>query len=211
MTKHLLLLASAGLASALAGCMGTENRGLESVHQPVVDRDDYALDLRTDGGSLARGEQARLAGWFDAMRLGYGDRVSVAVPEGSGSGANAEVGGVVAGYGLLLADQAPVTASTVGSGTVRVVVSRMRASVRGCPDWSRDATIDFENHTSSNYGCAINRNLAAMVADPGDLVRGQAGSTSADPAVSTKAIQVYRKAVPTGAGGVKAESAGGGK
>ena len=70
MTKSMALLVSAGLTLALAGCGGTRNRGLESVHQPVVDRADYALDLATSGGGLARGEQERLIGWFGKRFLG---------------------------------------------------------------------------------------------------------------------------------------------
>lgn len=203
-------LLSAALALSLGGCLGTKNRGVESVHQPVVERTDYALDLRAEGGGLAGGEQARLAGWLDAMRLGYGDRVSVD-DGGLNPGARAEVGGVVAGYGLLLADEAPMSAAPVQPGAVRVVVSRMRASVPGCPDWSRDSSVELEAHASSNFGCAINANLAAMAANPGDLVRGSNGTIVGDPAVSTKAIQTYRKAANTGAGGLKAESAGGAK
>ncbi|MGN6620411.1 MAG: pilus assembly protein CpaD, partial [Sphingomonas sp.] len=37
----------------LAGCGGTVNRGLESVHQPVVSRSDYAFDVNTGGDGLA--------------------------------------------------------------------------------------------------------------------------------------------------------------
>lgn len=202
MTTAKTLLSSAALALTLAGCMGTHNRGMESVHQPVVERADYAIDLAATGSGLASGEAARLAGWFDAMRLGYGDRVSVDDPAGRAYSARAEVGGVVAGYGLLLADEAPVTTGTSVPGTVRVVVSRMRADVPGCPDWSRNPSQDFEAHTSSNYGCAVNSNLAAMVADPADLVRGRSGSGVNDPAVSSKAIESYRKGPTTGAQGL---------
>ncbi|PAX09463.1 CpaD family pilus assembly protein [Sphingomonas lenta] len=183
-------LASAALL--LAGCMGTQNRGLESVHQPVVQRSDYLLDLRAAGQGLAQGEQARLAGWFDALRLGYGDRVTVDDPSGTAPGARAEVAGVVEGYGLLLAGDAPVTPAPVAPGTVRVVVSRARASVPGCPDWSRDVTQNNDNHTSSGFGCATNANFAAMVANPVDLVNGRDGAESADPAISGRAINGYR-------------------
>lgn len=195
-------LASAGLVALLGGCMGTENRGLESVHQPVVDRTDYALDLRTAGDGLAAGEPGRLAGWFDALRLGYGDRVAVADSGGRAYGARAEVGGVVAGYGLLVSAEPAADLAPIAPGTVRVVVSRARASVPGCPDWSRDSANDLEQHTSSNYGCAGNVNLAAMIADPADLLRGRDGSVATDPVLSGKAIQAYRKAPGTGAGGL---------
>lgn len=211
MTKRITLIAGAGLALALPGCMGTDNRGMESVHQPVVDRAEYALDLRTEGDSLAPGEPGRLAGWFDAVRLGYGDRVQVDDPDGRSYGARAEVGGVAAGYGLLLADGAPLGTAPVAPGTVRVVVSRMRAAVPGCPDWSRNSSLDFSSHTSSNFGCANNTNLASMVASPADLVRGRNSDGGSDPAVSFKAIDTYRKAPATGAGGIKAETTGGKK
>lgn len=209
MTTTKTLLASVGLLLGLAGCMGTQNRGVESVHQPVVERNEYAIDLQTARGGLASGEPGRLAGWFDAMRLGYGDRIAVDDPGNAGALARAEVGGVVAGYGLILSDEEPVTAAPVAPGTVRVVVSRARASVPGCPDWSRDASIDFDQHTSSNYGCAANANLAAMAADPADLIRGQSATGVNDPRVVSKAVDVYRKRTPTGVDGFRSEKAGG--
>ena len=203
------ILAPLASVLLLAGCMGTENRSLESVHQPVVSRSDYALDLGVSGGALAPGEERRLAGWMTTMRLAYGDRVAIDDPAGEGLRAHDAVAAVVAGYGLLLSDDAPVTPAAVTPGTIRVVVSRMRAAVPRCPDWSRDSTNEFESNTSSNYGCAVNRNLAAMVANPADLVRGAPGTETTDAAVSYKAIDTYRKKAPTGASGLAAASTGG--
>lgn len=210
MTKHLLLLTALAPAMLIAGCMGTQNRGLESVHQPVVSRADYAIDLAVRGGSLAAGERQRLTGWFNAMQLSFGDHIAIDDPAYEAPGARSDVAGVVGGYGLLLADEAAVATAPVAPGTIRVVVSRMRASVPGCPDWSRDSSHEFDSNSSSNFGCATNANLAAMVARPGDLVRGQQGTGMLDNAMSTKAIDAYRKAQPTGNGNtVKSESAKG--
>ncbi len=212
MTKRSTLLAAlAAPALLLGGCMGTENRGLESVHQPVVANHDYALDVATAGGRLAAGENRRLAGWMNTMHLGFGDRVAIdaGAEGGYATGpARDQVAGIVASYGLLLSEDTPVTNAPVTPGTLRVVVSRMRAGVPGCPDWSRNASNEFDANTSSNYGCATNTNLAAMIARPGDLVRGADPDALADPAVNTKAIEAYRKMAPTGAGGLG--SAGGG-
>ena len=47
---------------------------------------------------------------------------------------------------------------------------------------------------------------AAMVADPLDLISGRDPGTATDPAVSSKAIDAYRAAPPTGARGIKTES-----
>jgi pilus assembly protein CpaD len=199
MLSRSLLLPALAPALLIAGCMGTQNRGLESVHQPVVSRQDYAFDLRTAGDGLAAGEAARLDGWLQAMKLRYGDRVTVDDPAG-GRGVRDDIVPVIARYGLVLGADRPVTAAPVAPGTARVVVSRMQASVPGCPDWSRNASQEFDSNTSSNFGCATNASLAAMIANPEDLVHGEAVGIT-DPARSTKAIEAFRKAAPSGAGG----------
>ncbi|WP_326525875.1 CpaD family pilus assembly protein [Sphingomonas sp.] len=193
------------VAATLAGC-GTPNRGLESVHQPVVERNDYALDVAAAGDGLAPGEAQRLAGWMASLRLGYGDRLSIDANTGGDAGVRDDVAALAARYGMLVSEDAPITVGQVAPGTARVIVSRMRASVPSCPDFSRNTGIELEGNTTSNFGCAINSNLAAMVARPEDLVRGQPGAPSSDPAVSFKAIDTLRKAPTTGAGGLKSES-----
>ncbi|AXJ94685.1 MULTISPECIES: CpaD family pilus assembly lipoprotein [unclassified Sphingomonas] len=201
MLRHILLASLAAPALLVGGCMGTQNRGVESVHQPVVDRASYALDLATRGGMLAPGEDYRLAGWMQGMHVGFGDRIAIDDPGDAAPGAHEQVAGVVARYGLLLSTDTPVTAAPVAPGVVRVVVSRMRAGVPGCPDWSRDSSTELDQHTSSNYGCAVNANLAAMVARPEDLVHGVDAGSVVDPALTSKAIDNYRKRPATGATG----------
>ena len=209
MTMRLLLLGSLAPALLLGGCMGTENRGLESVHQPVVTRSDYALDLVTAGSALAPGEQRRLVGWMAALHVGYGDHVAIDDAGAPAQQVHEQVGAVIARYGLLLGDDAPVSAAPVTPGTVRIIISRMKASVPGCPDWSRDEAHEFNSNTSSNYGCATNASLAAMIARPEDLVHGRSSDETSDAAESGKAITAFRKASPSGAAGIKAESTGG--
>jgi type IV pilus biogenesis protein CpaD/CtpE len=43
-----------------------------------------------------------------------------------------------------------------------------------CPDWSRPGAAHPANLPTSNFGCATTVNLIRMMADPRDLVRGQA-------------------------------------
>lgn len=203
-----LLLAPALLLSAC----GTYNGGVESVYQPVVERNDYVFDVRTAGYALAPGEAQRLAGWLESMGLRYGDRISIDDGgNGNAEGARGAIADETNRYGLMLSDQAPVTVGQIAPGTVRVVVTRTTASVPNCPDYSRQYTPDWSQSTSSNYGCATNSNLAAMVADPADLVRGASGSPVTDPMTGSKAIRALRGARPTGGGGteVKSDSAGG--
>ena len=207
-TLRIMTLASAALA--LSSC-GTRNPGLESVHQPIVERGDYAFDVAADGEGLAAGETQRLAGWMASMRLGYGDRVAIDGNTANDGAVRDAIAAEAARYGLLVSDDVPVPTGAIAPGTARVIVSRMRASVPSCPDYTRVSGIEFEGNTNSNHGCGVNSNLAAMVAKPEDLVRGQPGASTSDAAVSFKAIEQLRKGPTTGAGGgLKAEVTKGG-
>ncbi|HSM53633.1 MAG TPA: CpaD family pilus assembly lipoprotein, partial [Erythrobacter sp.] len=73
------LALSLGLALSACGGMPT-NKSLYSVKQPVVERTSYTFDVKTSESGLTISEQQRLEGWFDAMELGYGDRVSIDDP-----------------------------------------------------------------------------------------------------------------------------------
>lgn len=201
---------AASLALALGACGGInmDNRSLYSVKQPVVERSNYVLDLNTTDEGLPVSEQQRLADWFEGMELRYGDRISV--DDGSyGLAVRDDVAAIAARYGLLVAEGAPVTAGQTGPGQARVIITRTMASVPGCPDWSHTIESNGGNSTNPNFGCAINSNLAAMVANPEDLIEGQKGTGETVVTTSTKAIQTYREQAPTGASGLPEVSTGG--
>jgi pilus assembly protein CpaD len=208
--RTILFAALAAPALMLGGC-GTLNRGVDSIKQPVVTRTDYVFDAQSTTGGLAPGEADRVAGWLASMKLRYGDQVAVDDPNPYGSQARAEIAAIVSSYGLRLADRAPITNAPMAAGMVRVVLSRASATVPGCPDFTRSGSSEFEGSSTSNFGCASNASLAAMVANPLDLVRGQPGAETADPITSARAINTYRRAAPTGGGGTttKSESTGG--
>lgn len=206
LTAPLALLAMLALPFAAAEA-GRYNRGVESAHQPIVQRHDYVIDVA--GNGLDPVAASRVRQWFDAIGLDYGDRVSIDLSAGS-AGSNRDIAGIVADYGLFVSNGAPVTQGAIAPGNVRIVVSRSTASVPGCPDYSQISQPNFTGASSSNYGCGINSTLAAMVANPEDLVRGQeARGSNADTA--TKAIKVWRNADPTAKNGLKLESTKGGQ
>ncbi len=207
-TQTLTTLIALGIS--LSACGGTGGRGLESVHQPVVARADYAFDVSTAASGLAAGDAARLSGWFDALQLGYGDKVSVDLGSNYNDGeARGAIASIAARYGLLLEDIPPALSGDVAPGGARVIVSRLKASVPSCPNWKGTSDPNFGNKTSPNYGCATNTNLAAMIANPEDLVRGVAGNGSGDAASAAKGVNLYRTQKPTGEGGLKAATPGG--
>ena len=199
-SKSAILLA----AAMLTGCAGytthdLPDRGVASVNVPVLTRADFVFDAAAPDGSLASGEAARLNAWFAGLDLGYGDSIYVDGPYG----ARSEVAQVAGNYGLLVSPSAPVTGGPVGPGNARVIVSRMRATVPNCPNWSVPAQPSADNRAMSNFGCAVNSNLAAMVANPQDLVYGREGSGVGDSLTASKAIGSYRKAEPTGTKGLQ--------
>ena len=192
------------LASAVASCATPDNgpadRGLSSVNEPVLSRATFALDLAAPRGALTPEESARLDGWFRGLELGYGD--SIYVDGAYSDEARVQVAEVAGRYGMLVLPAAPVTAGMVPAGTVRVVVSRNRAEVPGCPNWTVPSQPNFENRSMSNFGCGVNSNLADMVANPEDLFHGREGTGVGDALTSSKAVDYYRKAKPTGEKGL---------
>lgn len=199
----------------LSSCMGSgtgaeSNRSLDSVHQPIVAINNYVYDAEAGTGNFSPVELRRINDWLDAMNVRYGDRVSIDDAAGSvPRAARDAVAMMIARRGMLLSDHAPITEGAIGSGRVRIVLTRSTARVDGCPNWDTRSAIGSSNTTTSNYGCATNANLAAMVADATDLVRGQSRASN-DPRTASKAIDAYRTAPPTGAGGLGGEGTAGG-
>lgn len=193
------------VAAALSACQHVPydlpDRGMEAVNVPVVTRSDFALDVAAPDGSLPSSEAARLDAWFRSLQLGYGD--SIHVDGAYSEAARNDVARVAGQYGLLLSNGAPVTQGAIPPGSVRVVVSRTRAEVPNCPNWSEPSTPNYNNRTMSNYGCSVNSNLAAMVANPEDLVHGREGSPYVDADAASRGVGVYYSTEPTGKQGLK--------
>ncbi|WP_271077072.1 CpaD family pilus assembly protein [Aurantiacibacter sp. MUD61] len=193
---------SLGVGLSACGTLneGPQNMSLYSVNQPVVERQNYTFDLASGGSGLSVPEQARLADWFETLDLGYGDRIALDDPTASPAVLE-DVAAVASRFGLLVSADAPVTNGYVNPGNVRVVVTRSMASVPGCPIWRDQYGIEQGNQTSAGFGCAVNSNIAAMVANPEHLLDGESGTGDTVIMRSNRAIDAYREAAPSGAGG----------
>lgn len=196
MNRH-ILLASAAFLAALAAC-GPVNRSVNTVKVPTVQSTQLAHDVRFAGyDGLAADDARGLTEWLQSIDIAYGDRISVDDPVAVGAAARrAAIAGIVARFGLMVEDAAPVTAA-LPAGMARVVVTRTKVTVPDCPDWRRKSNPELAASAMSNYGCATVSNIAAMVADPNDLIDGQ-GYAGADGHTTSKAIAVFRERKPTG-------------
>ena len=200
--RRLALVAATTLPLAACGAETANNRGVESVHQPVVSYTSFVFDVRADGGTGVSGaEKERLNGWLDSLGIGYGDSVMVTV--GAPAAARTDIAAMLGQRGLLLREDVSVTAGVAPYGSVRLVVRRATAAVPGCPDWSDKQENNMAGGASSNFGCAVNSNLAAMVANPEDLVRGQTDSNGGlRTATANRAIKDLQAKPTTGSGGL---------
>lgn len=79
--------------------------------------------------------------------------------------------------------------------THQPVVAPTGAFVPHCPDWSGGNNGNTEAN-GSNYGCATASNLAQMMADPMDLVRGRGGDANSTE-VATRAVKAWREIQPS--------------
>jgi pilus assembly protein CpaD len=200
MRSKIILIA---LASSLAACNTPDlpDKGVAAVNVPVVTTADYVFDAAAPDGALASGEADRLNGWFQGLGVGYGD--SIYVDGAYADAARGQVAAVAGQYGMSVSNGAPVTTGAVQPGMVRVVVSRRRASVPYCPNWSVPSQPNFDNRNMSNFGCGVNSNIAAMVANPEDLIHGRGGTATEDVNEAAKAVMFYRSTPPSGSKGLQ--------
>ena len=200
MRSKVILIA---LASSLAACNTPDlpDKGVASVNVPVVTSADYVFEAAAPDGALAPGEADRLNGWFQGLGLGYGD--SVYVDGAYADAARGQVAAIAGQYGMMVSAGAPVTAGAIVPGTVRVVVSRRRAEVPNCPNWSVPSSPNYDNRMMSNFGRGVNSNIAAMVANPEDLIHGREGAGTNDVDTAARAVIFYRSTPPTGTKGLQ--------
>jgi pilus assembly protein CpaD len=72
-----------------------------------------------------------------------------------------------------------------------IIVTQTGAHAKRCGAWPEDLTDVSDNEPYENFGCSQQNNIAAMVANPQDLVRPRA-QTPPDAMRRIKAIDNYR-------------------
>ena len=75
-------------------------------------------------------------------------------------------------------------------GNVMVYVERYVVTAPNCQRWAENSVSNPNNAPGQPFGCVSQSNLAAMVANPRDLVTGERDGNNADSA--RKAVKAYR-------------------
>lgn len=175
-----LFRAAAILSMVVAGSCSVTNDGAtisedgQRNHPITVEPHFRELKLQFMGGP--DGMTAADAAKFDAFLADY--RIhgngSLGISVGNGAPANEAItffAERAAATGISR-DKILVSTHDVSNGDYRVDISYISysASADSCGDWSENEAFSADNQTPKNFGCAVQHNIAAMVADPRDLL-----------------------------------------
>ena len=195
-----VVLASIVMTTCLGGCAATREPVAEYhpvvLHGVVVTFENRTLSVHYAPGAETPGsiQISALNVLMATGDLGRGDVVVVERPSGGLAQVRAELLSVALQREGLSASLA--ISPDVPDGELRLRIEHAVARAPGCPDWTKPPGDDFDNTMPSNFGCATATNLAAMVANPRDLLAGSPmGPAVGAPALA--AMHRYRFGKPT--------------
>jgi pilus assembly protein CpaD len=174
---------------------------------------DHDVNFARGAKSVAPGEIAGLSNFLRDNAVGDGDTVTVDNPKGASSLTAARQAAVLTELKALHVRAASTPATTQVANAVRIHITHAVVIAPQCPDWSKPEADNSDNSPSSNFGCATEADLAAMVANPADLAKGRVSGT-ADGAVLARGVELYRSGklsnTLSGKGGDSTNGAGSG-
>lgn len=200
-----------GISTLLGSCANPDGMTTSSLpddyrtrHPIVVGEAEKAIDIPIAAGDqgLTRGQSEVIAGFASNYLSSSKGIIRIVTPQGSiNSGAAAAAAGDI--RRLLVRMGVPKNrilhtgyeARGYGSAApVRLSYVAITAQVGPCGEWPADLTLNtVENKNYHNFGCASQRNLAAQMANPNDLL-GPRRMTPADAEQRGQAIERYREA-----------------
>lgn len=207
--RSLTLLALAGSTVALAACVGTDaslqrpapvNSLSRYVLQVEPDQDRIALAVRENG--LSDNQRAALLQLAHRYRASAQNGLTVELPEGDDPVARRSAENVVQALYAAGVSAQHIRYATYSAPDVRAPVvagfETIRASVPRCGAQWGNLSRTGENVVASNFGCALNANLAAQIADPRDIVQPRT-MTPPNAQRRTVVFEAYRQGQPTSA------------
>lgn len=211
-------VAVAVFSLALAGCEHLDEKPSHSAGWTLLDptqrhpilvsqqRQGMNVHVGRNQHGLSSTQRAQIYSFLEKYRSmdGGNSRVVISVPAGSAN----EVSAMRAvadmrpmleehGFGETAVSIEPYHADG-GHAPIKVGYMRYNAEAPECGRWPDDLSRTSRNHNYHNFGCAQQRNLANMVANPADLVSPR----TMTPSIGARRDTVYEKYIkgePTGA------------
>jgi len=186
-SKAAVLISASLMGLVLTGCKTDEPQGgfvagwqytdPSQRHPILVSQEPARLSVAVPRGTngLSPQQRANVLDFIARNKGGSNASVVIAVP----AGAPNEVAAVRAAEDLRLAfsahggSQVRIEAYTDDSDPqppIRISYLRYTAEGPECGRWPTNLSANYENVNSANFGCASQKNLAAQVANPADLL-----------------------------------------
>ena len=201
--RYTLLSSVAILMSACSSIFNGEPqaRTVAEAHPISVDSQVVTLTIDADPTTtdISNVDKARLRAFANAyLRNGHGP-LTVTTPSGTsqdfdGQEMAADIRKALNEAGVPWSALAGATYRKGGAGENNQLIASYThyvATPSECGIWSGETAARYRNLRSPNYGCATMNNLAAMLADPHDLV-APSESSPRDAEKAVRALESYR-------------------
>ena len=177
--EHLLRALTVGSVLVAGSCSAVNDGSTLSLdgarNHPIAVEPSYK-DLKVQYAGSADGMSAEDAAKFDTFVSDYrvhgNGMLGISVPSGAGSRAAITFFAERAAATGISRDKILVSTREAGNSDPQVDVSYITYTARAesCGDWSENLSFTGDNLTPKNFGCSIQHNIAAMVANPRDLL-----------------------------------------
>ena len=146
-----------------------------AVNHPIAVEPSYRdLKLAFAGGadSISTDDSIKFDAFLADYRTHGNGSLGISVPGGAASRAAITYFAERAAATGISRDKILVSTHDAANGDSRVDVSYIAytAHTDACGDWSENLAFSADNQTPKNFGCSVQHNIAAMVADPRDLL-----------------------------------------
>ena len=197
---HIIRVAALGSILVAGSCsVPNENTVWEDGarnHPIAVEPTFRDLKVQFAGGAqgMTRDDAIKFDAFLADYRLHGNGSLGISVPGGAPANAAITYFAERAASTGISRDKILVSTHDVANSDFRVDVSYIAytAHTKGCGDWSENEAFTLDNRTPANFGCSVQQNIAAMVADPRDLL-GPGSMGSVDAARRASVMDHYEK------------------
>jgi pilus assembly protein CpaD len=180
MKPEYILRATALAAVLMAGsCSTTDPNSVVwedgARNHPITVEPSYRdLKVQFTGGTdgMNSDDAIKFENFLADYRAHGNGSLGISVPNGSASRAAITYFGERAAATGISRDKILVSTRDVANGDTRVDITYIAYTARtaACGEWSENESFSLDNSTPKRFGCSIQQNIAAMVADPRDLL-----------------------------------------
>jgi pilus assembly protein CpaD len=209
------LVAAIIAASALSGC-AMSDMALEDSYQPYGGSDMHPLrvakgpvtmEVSSVQGTLQPPQVSAVSAFVRQATQAGVTPITVSRPSGGGQSSRvaSEIASLMVQQGVPRGSIRFASYRANATAPVRLTYVSSYGTSLKCGQWTEDATETENNMLTPNHGCAVQANIAAMVANPATLTVPAA----TDPIVAEPAVAAVQTAFKPSAGGSSGGSSSG--